>query len=68
MKALEKHDAKSRLTLTELAEETGISKSSLSNYFKTLVHVGVLEKEQGGGFAVGPKAHKYMVAWLGDLA
>jgi len=52
------------LTLNELVEETGMSKSSLSRFMKTLTHVRIIEHEPNKkGFSIGEKAFDYMIAW-----
>ena len=68
LKALEKSsEEKSRLTLKDLSNETGMTSSTLSHYLKTLDHVGIVEKHKQG-VSIGPKAQKYMIAWLGEQA
>ena len=52
------------LTLNELVEETGMSKSSLSRFMKVLTHVRIIEHEPNKkGFSIGEKALDYMIAW-----
>jgi len=44
-----------------------MTSSTLSHYLKTLDHVGIVEKHKQG-ISIGPKAQKYMIAWLGEQA
>lgn len=66
LKALEKSE-KQKLILKDLSNETGMTSSTLSHYLKTLDHVGIVEKHRQG-VSIGPKAQKYMIAWLGEQA
>jgi DNA-binding IclR family transcriptional regulator len=68
LKALEKNSAKkSRLTLNELSNETGMTTSSLHRYLETLDHVKIVEKTKQG-VGIGEKATSYMIHWLGSQA
>lgn len=67
LRALEKNsEEKTKLTLSELEDETGVKRSSLARNLDVLDHVGVVEKGKQG-VSIGPKATKYMTSWLGGL-
>jgi len=57
---LEHLSAEESASLTELAEATGLKKSTLCNILKTLVDLGYVTKTQRGSYRLGPR--------LGELA
>lgn len=50
--------------VSELARTLGLSKSSVHGVCTTLVHFGLLDRERGGGFRIGPKS----IAWSGAFS
>lgn len=59
-------DRRGGATLAQLAAELKLPKSSVHNLLRTLVKLGMVRREVGGGFALGPKVLEWAGAYSGQ--